>query len=121
MANIFNKTEIEFSVQIKEAESLFVEVDEEEYAKIVSKRRQDDFVEDEDGTVEEMIFLITSVDIRYSGEDLGYRDDGEEAWNRSVKNIIATPQCEHSLNFPAGKSPLKTSTKRTLPRPRSWE
>ena len=34
-------------LQIKKAESLFVEVDEEEYAKIVSKRRQDDFVEDD--------------------------------------------------------------------------
>jgi hypothetical protein len=36
-------------LQIKKADSLFVEVDEEEYAKLVSKRRQDDFVEDEDG------------------------------------------------------------------------
>jgi hypothetical protein len=40
----------EFSIlQIKQAESLFDVVDEEEYAKIVSKRRQDDFVEDDEG------------------------------------------------------------------------
>ncbi len=36
-------------MQIKQAESLFDVVDEEEYAKIVSKRRQDDFVEDDEG------------------------------------------------------------------------
>ncbi len=37
--------------QIKQAESLFDVVDEEEYAKIVSKRRQDDFVEDDEGII----------------------------------------------------------------------
>lgn len=36
-------------MQIKQAESLFDVVDEEEYAKLVSKRRQDDFVEDDEG------------------------------------------------------------------------
>ena len=41
---------VEFSIlQIKQAESLFDVVDEEEYAKLVSKRRQDDFVEDDEG------------------------------------------------------------------------
>lgn len=49
--------------QVKEAESIFMEVEEEEYAKLVSKRRQDEFVEED-------------------GDDLGYKDDGEEAWNR---------------------------------------
>jgi hypothetical protein len=34
-------------LQIKEAESIFKEVDEEEYSEIVAKRRQDDFVEDD--------------------------------------------------------------------------
>ena len=38
-------------LQIKQAESLFDVVDEEEYAKIVSKRRQDDFVEDDEGSI----------------------------------------------------------------------
>lgn len=56
-------TELRFAVQIKEAESIFQEVDEDEYAKLVAKRRQDEFVEDD-------------------GDDLGYKDDGEEAWNR---------------------------------------
>ena len=37
------------SLQIKQAESLFDVVDEEEYAKLVSKRRQDDFVDDDEG------------------------------------------------------------------------
>jgi hypothetical protein len=36
-----------FPFQIKEAQSLFKEVDEEEYSELVSKRRQDDFVEDD--------------------------------------------------------------------------
>ncbi len=41
---------VDFAIlQIKQAESLFDVVDEEEYAKIVSKRRQDDFVEDDEG------------------------------------------------------------------------
>ena len=40
-----------------------MEVEEEDYAKLVSKRRQDEFVEED-------------------GDDLGYKDDGEEAWNR---------------------------------------
>ena len=51
--------------QIKDAPSIFMEVEEEDYAKLVAKRRQDEFVEDD-------------------GDDLGYKDDGEEAWNRSV-------------------------------------
>ena len=33
--------------QIKENKSMFMEVDEEEYAKLVAKRRQEDFVEDD--------------------------------------------------------------------------
>lgn len=34
-------------LQIKENKSMFMEVDEEEYAKLVAKRRQEDFVEDD--------------------------------------------------------------------------
>lgn len=56
-------------LQVKEAESIFMEVEEEEYAKLVSKRRQDEFVEED-------------------GDDLGYKDDGEEAWNRSVADPL---------------------------------
>lgn len=62
-------------LQIKEAESIFMEVEEEEYAKLVSKRRQDEFV-DEDG------------------DDLGYKDDGEEAWNRyAAAAPMPAPSC----------------------------
>ncbi len=50
------------SIQIKKAESLFMEVDEEEYAKIVSKRRQDDFVEDDDGMRGRICFSISVPD-----------------------------------------------------------
>jgi hypothetical protein len=72
-------------LQIKDPESLFEEVDEEEYAKLVAKRRQDDFVEED-------------------GDDLGYKDDGEEAWNRYTPrarfyyahNVPATPCCCNS-------------------------
>mmetsp|Transcript_46006 Transcript_46006/g.109278 ORF Transcript_46006/g.109278 Transcript_46006/m.109278 type:complete len:323 (-) Transcript_46006:115-1083(-) len=50
--------------QLGESKSVFKTVDEDEYADMVSKRRQDDFVEND-------------------GDDLGYKDDGEEAWNRA--------------------------------------
>eukprot|EP00960_Hanusia_phi_P020061 592676-Hanusia_phi.AAC.1 len=49
--------------KVKDQESIFVEMDEEEYANLVSKRREDDFLEED-------------------GDDLGYKDDGEEVWNR---------------------------------------
>ena len=61
-----------FERQIKDAPSIFMEVEEEDYAKLVAKRRQDEFVEDD-------------------GDDLGYKDDGEEAWNRSVCLRWCTP------------------------------
>jgi hypothetical protein len=61
-----------FGRQIKDATSIFMEVEEEDYAKLVAKRRQDEFVEDD-------------------GDDLGYKDDGEEAWNRSVCLRRCTP------------------------------
>ena len=61
-------------VQIKDAESIFMEVEEEEYAKLVAKRRQEEFVEDD-------------------GDDLGYKDDGEEAWNRYAQfSAISVPR-----------------------------
>jgi len=60
------------ALQIKEVESIFLEVEEEDYAKLVAKRRQDEFVEED-------------------GDDLGYKDDGEEAWNRCVCRLC--PPC----------------------------
>jgi hypothetical protein len=71
-------------LQIKQAESLFDVVDEDEYAKIVSKRRQDDFVEDDEGIRPYLSSTVGKFQSDYLliGEDLGYRDDGEEAWNR---------------------------------------
>jgi hypothetical protein len=117
--------------QIKENKSMFMEVDEEEYAKLVAKRRQEDFVED-DGVWSTLFFppqaRITSLITQHTrgptllrpsrvnqrmglvvrlsmlmgvhfcaclcvcvcvsvsvcaGDDLGYRDDGEETWNRA--------------------------------------
>jgi hypothetical protein len=71
------------ALQIKQAESLFDVVDEEEYAKLVSKRRQDDFVDDDEGIGDPNCCAErNSILIFCAGEDLGYRDDGEEAWNR---------------------------------------
>lgn len=70
-------------LQIKDAQSIFMEVEEEEYAKLVAKRRQDEFVEDD-------------------GDDLGYKDDGEEAWNRCAYHSLplAPPKACSGLDIP---------------------
>eukprot|EP00961_Rhodomonas_salina_P085340 1146110-Rhodomonas_salina.3 len=64
---------------LKEAQSIYEEVDEEEYTKIVAKRRQDDFVEED-------------------GEDLGYKDDGEEAWNRQESSDDEYEENKHAAS-----------------------
>ncbi len=54
-------------MQVKEAERIFEEIDDEEYEQIQDQRRNDDFIVDDEG--------------------YGYRDHGGEIWEQDDEEV----------------------------------